>query len=78
MQRNCKWCGKSYDDSKVSDVYASYGGYCSRRCRIAAENYDKKKASEAKAYWQAHPKLKLIRNIAICLLFVYAFFASRQ
>lgn len=73
MQRNCKWCGKSYDDSKVFDSY-----YCSRRCRIAAENYDRKKAAEAKAYWQAHPKLKLVRNIAICLLFVYAFFASRQ
>lgn len=79
MRRNCRWCGKAYEDNGafMGGVH-NYMSYCSKRCEIAAQNNEKKEAAARKAYWQAHPKLKLLRNIAICLFFIFAFFASNQ
>lgn len=64
----CRWCGKTYDSSNASrGGVRSPGSYCSIRCENAGRNNEKKEASARKEFWSAHPILKILKNIAICL-----------
>lgn len=49
--RTCKWCGKRVDSHRAFQASGSTE-YCSRRCRIAAENQKKREDVQRKKDWE--------------------------